>query len=76
MISLGGIVTVIKRIMFTLLFIIFIPGFVFRIPKDGKKLAVAAVHGLIYALVYTILEVLFSMKRIVMCASTGGMGGA
>jgi len=29
---------------------------------------------LIYALVYTILEVLFSMKRIVMCASTGGMG--
>jgi hypothetical protein len=76
MVSLGGIVTFMKRIMFTLLFIVFIPGFVFQIPKDGSKLAVAAVHGLIYALVYTILEVLFSMKRIIMCASTGGMGSA
>ena len=74
MVSLGGVVTFVKRIMFTLLFIVFIPGFVFRIPKDGSKLAVAALHGLIYALVYTILEVLFSMKRIAMCISTGGKG--
>ena len=76
MVSLGGVVTFIKRMMFILLFIVYIPGFFFQIPKGGKKLAVAAVHGLIYALVYTILEVLFSMKRIIMCASTGGMGGA
>jgi len=76
MMSLGGIVTFIKRMMFIVLFILYIPGFFFQIPKGGSKLAVAAVHGLIYALVYTILEVLFSMKRIVLCASTGGMGGA
>jgi hypothetical protein len=76
MMSLGGIVTFIKRMMFIVLFILYIPGFFFQIPKGGSKLAVAAVHGLIYALVYTILEVLFSMKRIVLCASTGGMGSA
>ena len=74
MVSLGGIVTGMKHIMFTVLFIVFIPGFFFQIPSGGSKMTVAAVHGLIYALVYTILEVIFSMKRIAMCASTGAMG--
>lgn len=76
MVSIGGIATIMKRVIFVVVFIIFIPGFFFTIPKNGNKIAVAAVHGLLYALVYTILEVIFSMKRIVMCASTGGMGSA
>lgn len=74
MVSLSGIATFIKHAIFILVFILFIPGFFFELPKNGKKLAVAAVHGLLYALVYTLLEVIFNMKRIAMCISTGGVG--
>ena len=72
MVSLGGITTFIKHAIFIVVFILFIPGFFFQLPKNGTQLAVAAVHGLLYALVFTILEVIFSMKRIAMCISTGG----
>jgi hypothetical protein len=74
MVSLGGIVTFIKHAIFTLIFILFIPGFFFQLPKNGSKRAVAAVHGLLYALVYTLLEVVFNIRRITMCMKTGGMG--
>lgn len=74
MASLSGIITFIKHVIFVVIFIIFIPGFFFQLPKSGGQRAVAAVHGLLYALVYTVLEVLFNIKRIMMCIKTGGMG--
>ena len=75
MASLSGIITIVTRVIFIVIFILFIPGFFFRLRKSGSKLAVAAVHGLLYALVYTVLEVLFSIKRIIMCIKAGGKGG-
>ena len=74
MVSLGAMATFIKHAIFIVVFILYIPGLFFQIPKNGTKLAVAAVHGLLYALVYTVLEVIFNMKRIVMCISSGGKG--
>jgi hypothetical protein len=74
MASLSGIITFIKHIIFVVIFILFIPGFFFQLPKSGGQHAVAAVHGLLYALVYTVLEVLFNIKRIIMCIKGGGMG--
>lgn len=74
--SLSGIITIVKHVIFVVVFILFIPGFFFTLPKNGKKLAVSAVHGLLYALVYTILEVIFNIRRIIKCIKSGGTGGA
>jgi len=74
MVSLGGIATFIKHAIFVIIFILFIPGFFFQLPKNGSKLAVAAVHGLLYALVYTVLEVVFNIKRIAICIKSRGKG--
>ena len=76
MASIGDIAVFIKRLFFIIIFIIFIPGFFFQLPKNGSQLAVAAVHGLLYSLVYTLLDVIFSIKRIIMCIKTGGAGSA
>ena len=65
--SLSGIVTIVKHVIFVIVFILFIPGFFFTLPKNGTQLAVSAVHGLLYALVYTILEVIFNIRRIIKC---------
>ena len=74
MVSLGGVATIIKRIIFILLFILFIPGFFFEIPKNGSQISVAAVHGLLYSLVFVLLEVAFNIVRIIRCVKSGGMG--
>ena len=74
MVAVGFILNIIKKILFIVLFFIFIPDFFFEIPKGGSKIAVAALHGLIYSLIYVLIEVIFSMKRIIMCSATGGMG--
>ena len=74
MVSVSFIVNIIKKTLFIILFIVFIPDFFFEIPKGGSKKAVAALHGLIYALIFVLIEVIFSMKRIIMCSATGGMG--
>jgi hypothetical protein len=74
MVSLGGIITIVKHVIFVVVFILFIPGFFFQLPKNGSKLAVAAVHGLLYALVYTVLEVVFNIKRIAICIKSRGKG--
>jgi hypothetical protein len=74
MVSVSFIVNIIKKILFITLFIVFIPDFFFEIPKGGSKIGVAALHGLIYSLLYVLIEVIFSMKRIIMCSASGGMG--
>jgi hypothetical protein len=49
-----------------------IPDFFFRIPNNGSRIIVALVHGLIYAAAFVILDILFNMKRIYLCAKSLG----
>ncbi len=73
MVSLGGVAKFLKRLIYIFVFISFIPRFFFQLPKDGSKLAVAAVHGLLYALAYVLIEMLFNLKRIGKCLATDGV---
>ena len=43
---------VLMTIYVALLFVVLTPGVLLTIPKGGSKLVVAAVHGLVFALVY------------------------
>jgi hypothetical protein len=61
-----------KNFLFIFLFIIMIPDFFFRIPNNGSRIIVALVHGLIYAAAFVILDILFNMKRIYLCAKSLG----
>jgi hypothetical protein len=61
-----------RTILFIFLFILCIPDFFFQLPKDGSKYVVAAVHGAIYAAAFTLLEIIFNMKRIYLCAKSLG----
>lgn len=63
-----------RNFLFVTLFIVFIPGFFFQLPKDGSKITVAAVHGILYSLAFVILEIIFNLKRIFMCVKSLGMG--
>jgi hypothetical protein len=49
-----------------------IPDFFFQIPKNGSRIMVSLVHGLIYAAAFVILDILFNMKRIYLCAKSLG----
>lgn len=64
----------IRIFLFVALFILFIPGFFFQLPKSGSKLIVAAVHGVLYSLAFVILEIIFNLKRIYLCIKTAGTG--
>ena len=68
------IVKFIRIFLFVALFIVFIPGFFFQLPKSGKKIVVAAVHGVLYSLAFVVLEILFNLKRIFLCIKSAGMG--
>ncbi len=61
-----------KNFLFIFLFIIMIPDFFFQIPKNGSRIMVSLVHGLIYAAAFVILDILFNMKRIYLCAKSLG----
>lgn len=74
MVAIGFILNTIKKILFITLFIVFIPDLFFEIPNGGSKKTVAALHGLIYSLLFVLIELIFSMKRIIMCSATGGIG--
>ena len=49
-----------------------IPDFFFQIPNNGSTIMVSLVHGLIYAAAFVILDILFNMKRIYLCAKSLG----
>jgi len=68
----GFILNFTKTLLFIVVFIILIPDFFFQIPPDGSKYVVAAVHGVIYAAAFTLLDIMFSMKRIFLCAKSLG----
>lgn len=61
-----------RSFLFIFLFIIMIPDFFFQIPKNGSRIIVSLVHGLIYATAFVILDILFNMKRIYLCAKSFG----
>jgi hypothetical protein len=61
-----------KNLLYIVLFIVFIPDFFFQLPADGSKMTVAAVHGILYALAFVILEIFFNLKRIYACAKSLG----
>ena len=63
-----------RNFLFIALFIVFIPGFFFQLPKSGKKIVVAAVHGVLYSLAFVVLEILFNLKRIYLCIKSLGTG--
>jgi hypothetical protein len=56
-----------ENLLHITLFILLIPTFFFTIPPGGKKIAVVAVHGLIYSFGFMLLHIIFSSKRIVNC---------
>jgi hypothetical protein len=62
-----------RNFLFIALFIVFIPGFFFKLPSSGNKLTVAAVHGVLYSLAFVILEIIFNLKRIYLCIKSLGM---
>ena len=49
-----------------------IPDFFFKIPSNGSRIIVALVHGLIYSIAFVILDIIFNMKRIFLCAKSLG----
>jgi hypothetical protein len=61
-----------RNFLFIVLFIVFIPDFFFQLPKSGSKMTVAAVHGILYAVSFVILEIIFNLKRIYACAKSLG----
>ena len=69
---LGSIADFIIKLLYITLFILFIPDFFFKLPKNGSKMSVAAVHGLLYSLAFVILHIIFNSKRIFLCASSAG----
>jgi hypothetical protein len=70
---LGSIVDFIIKLIYITLFILFIPDFFFKLPKNGNKMSVAAVHGLLYSLSFVILYAIFNSKRIFLCSASGGL---
>lgn len=58
---------IVEKLLHIILFILLIPRIFYTIPSGGEKLAVVAVHGLIYSFGFMLLHILFSTKRIVKC---------
>jgi hypothetical protein len=64
---LAGIFNNIKKVINIVIFIIFIPELIFKLPKSGNRAAVAAVHGILYSLCYIFLHIIFDWKNIKDC---------
>lgn len=69
---LGFIFTFTRNLIYIVLFILFIPDFFFTLPENGSRITVSLVHGLLYAAAFTLLSVMFNMKRIYLCATSLG----
>ena len=69
---LGFIFNFTRNLIYIGLFILFIPDFFFTLPKNGRRVMVSLVHGLLYAAAFTLLSIMFSMKRIYLCAKSLG----
>ena len=61
-----------RNFLYITLFILLIPDFFFTLPPNGSKIMVSLVHGLIYSAAFVLLDVMFSMKRIYLCAKSLG----
>jgi hypothetical protein len=66
----------VKQFINIAVFIIFIPELFFKLPKNGSRAAVAAVHGILYSLCYIFLNIIFDWKNIKACivSMTKGKG--
>ena len=69
---LGFIFNFTRYLIYIGLFILFIPDFFFTLPNNGSRVMVSLVHGLLYAAAFTLLSIMFSMKRIYLCAKSLG----
>ena len=69
---LGSIFNFTRSLIYIVVFILLIPDFFFKLPPNGSKIMVSLVHGLIYAAAFTLLDILFNMKRIYLCAKSLG----
>ena len=69
---LGRIFDITRTIIYFVLFVLLIPDFFFELPKNGSKIMVALVHGLIYSGIFVLLDIIFSTKRIFLCAKSLG----
>jgi hypothetical protein len=59
----GAIFNFFESLIYIVLFIVFIPNFFFTLPSDGKKMTVAAVHGILYSLAFAHLCLLSPLGR-------------
>jgi len=57
----------IKRIIYITLFVIFVPGVAFTLPKGGSQIITALVHGLLYGLAFAFIQLIFSFGQILAC---------
>lgn len=64
---IAGVFDKIKKFINIAVFIVFIPELFFTLPKNGKRGAVAAVHGILYSLCYIFLNIIFDWKNIKEC---------
>ena len=69
---LGRIFDITRTIIYFVLFVLLIPDFFFELPKNGSKIMTALVHGLIYSGIFVLLDIIFSAKRIFLCAKSLG----
>ena len=69
---LGFIFNITRNLIYIGLFILFIPDFFFTLPENGSRVMVSLVHGLLYAAAFTLLSIIFNMKRIYLCAKSLG----
>jgi hypothetical protein len=68
----------------TIIFILFLPELFFTLPKNGNRKSIAAVHGILYSLVYMLLTISADSKNMKKCVESlagskgdqeGGEGG-
>jgi len=73
---IAGMFNKVKQFINIAVFIIFIPELFFKLPKNGSRAAVAAVHGILYSLCYIFLNIIFDWKNIKACivSMTKGKG--
>ena len=69
---LGRIFDITRTIIYFVLFVLLIPDFFFELPKNGSKIMTSLVHGLIYSGIFVLLDIIFSAKRIFLCAKSLG----
>lgn len=69
---LGRIFNFTRTLIYIVVFILCIPDFFFKLPRNSSKIIVSLVHGLIYSAAFVLLDILFSMKRIYLCVKSLG----